>query len=159
MSIYDFKVKDIKGKEVELKKYKGKVLLVVNTATGCAFTPQYNGLQKLYEKYQEKGLVVLDFPCNQFANEAPGSNAEIADFCMVQYQITFPQFAKIEVNGKNEDPLYTWLKEQKSGVGGAKIKWNFTKFLIDRSGKVVARYAPTKKPESLSGEIEKLLSE
>lgn len=159
MSIYDFRVQNIEGKEVSLEKYKGKVILVVNTATGCAFTPQYNGLQKLYEKYQDKGFEVLDFPCNQFANEAPGTNQEIQNFCVRQYKITFPQFAKIEVNGDKAEPLYVWLKNQKKGMGGSGIKWNFTKFLVNGEGKVVARFAPTKKPEDIEKEIVKLLGE
>ncbi len=157
MSIYDFTVKDAKGQEVNLADYKGKVLLVVNTATGCGFTPQYEGLQDLYEKYNEQGLEILDFPCNQFANQAPGTEEEIVDFCQSRYGVTFRQFAKIEVNGKNEHPLYTYLKAQKKGVLGSNIKWNFTKFLIDREGNVVERFAPTTTPESLDEKIKELL--
>lgn len=157
MSIYDYSVKAKDGSEVSMKEYEGKVLLIVNTATGCGFTPQFDGLQDLYEKYQEQGFVVLDFPCNQFGNQAPGSDEEITSFCSTNYGITFPQFAKIDVNGENEDPLYTFLKSQQGGLMGSKVKWNFTKFLVDRQGKVVDRFAPTKTPESLEAAIEKLL--
>ena len=157
MSIYDFTVKDIQGNDISLSQYKGKVLLVVNTATGCGFTPQYDGLEDLYEKYHEKGFEILDFPCNQFANQAPGTEEEIASFCSVKFGVTFPQFAKIKVNGDGEEPLYTWLKSQKGGVLGSKIKWNFTKFLIDREGNVIERFAPTVTPEKIDGEVEKLL--
>ncbi len=157
MSIYDFTVKDMQGNDVSLSQYDGKVLLIVNTATGCGFTPQYDGLQDLYEKYQDKGFVILDFPCNQFANQAPGSNEEIASFCTGRFGITFPQFSKIDVNGENEAPLYTWLKAQKGGVLGSRIKWNFTKFLVDRNGNVIERFAPTVTPEKLDGEVTKLL--
>jgi glutathione peroxidase len=137
--------------------YMGKVLLIVNTATACGFTPQYKGLQKLYEKYRERGFEVLDFPCNQFARQAPGTDAEIGSFCALRFGTTFPRFQKIDVNGKNESPLYAWLKSQKSGNFNATIKWNFSKFLVDRDGVVVARYAPTKTPAALDGEIEQLL--
>lgn len=157
MNIYDHKVKDKEGKYVSLEVYKGKVLLIVNTATGCGFTPQFDGLQDLYEKYQERGFEILDFPCNQFGNQAPGSDEEITDFCNSRYGITFPQFAKIDVNGANEDPLFTFLKSQKGGLMGSKVKWNFTKFLVDRSGKVVGRFAPTTTPEALDAEVVKLL--
>ena len=157
MSIYDYVVKDKEGKEVSLSNYRGKVLLIVNTATGCGFTPQFDGLQDLYEKYQDKGFEILDFPCNQFGNQAPGSDEEITDFCNSRYGITFTQFAKIEVNGAGEDPLYTYLKSQKGGVMGSKIKWNFTKFLVDRDGNVVDRFAPVKTPADLDAEIVKLL--
>jgi len=157
MKIYDYAVKAKDGAEVSMKEYEGKVLLIVNTATGCGFTPQFDGLQDLYEKYQEKGFEILDFPCNQFGNQAPGSDEEITDFCSSRYGITFPQFAKIDVNGEKEASLYTYLKSQKSGIMGSKIKWNFTKFLVDRQGNVVERFAPTKTPEMLEAEIEKLL--
>jgi len=157
MSIYDYKVKDKTGKDVSLKEYEGKVLLIVNTATGCGFTPQFEGLQDLYEKYQEQGLEILDFPCNQFGNQAPGTDEEITDFCHSRYGITFTQFAKIDVNGAEESPLYTFLKSQKGGLMGSKIKWNFTKFLVDRNGNVVNRFAPTKEPAELEAEIVKLL--
>ena len=157
MNIYDYKVKGKDGEEVSLKEYEGKVLLIVNTATGCGFTPQFDGLQDLYEKYQAQGFEILDFPCNQFGNQAPGSDEEITDFCNSRYGITFKQFAKLEVNGANEEPLYTFLKSQKGGLMGSNIKWNFTKFLVDRQGKVVARFAPTKTPEAIDEEVAKLL--
>lgn len=157
MNIYDLKVKDAKGAEVSLSDYKGKVLLIVNTATGCGFTPQYEGLQDLYEKYQAQGLEILDFPCNQFANQAPGTEDEIVDFCQSRYGVTFKQFAKIEVNGKNESPVYTWLKKEKGGIMGSNIKWNFTKFLLNKDGKVVDRFAPTVTPEKIEEKIKGLL--
>ncbi len=159
MGIYDYVVKDKQGEDVSLSRYKGKVLLIVNTATGCGFTPQYNGLQTLYEKYKEQGLEVLDFPCNQFANQAPGSDAQISDFCSLRYHITFDQFSKICVNGEKEDPLYTYLKSQKGGVMGKNIKWNFTKFLVNKEGHIVARYGSAKAPEDMESEIVKLLEE
>lgn len=158
MSIYDYAVADMNGGKQSLAEYKGKVLLIVNTATGCGFTPQYDGLQDLYEKYQAQGFEILDFPCNQFGNQAPGSDEEIVDFCNSRYGITFPQFHKIDVNGENEDPLYTYLKSQKSGLMGSAIKWNFTKFLVDRQGNVVERFAPTKEPVALEKAIEKALN-
>lgn len=157
MGIYDFKVKDNKGEEVSLEVYKGKVLLIVNTATGCGFTPQYEGLQNLYKKYNEKGLEILDFPCNQFGGQAPGTAEEIADFCGSRYGVAFKQFAKIEVNGENEEPLYTYLKSQKNGLFNEKIKWNFTKFLVDREGNVVDRFPPIETPEKIDKKIEELL--
>ena len=157
MSIYDFKMKDAEGQEVSLSDYQGKVLLVVNTATGCGFTPQYEGLQDLYDKYQAKGLEILDFPCNQFGGQAPGTEEEIVDFCHSRYGVTFKQFAKIEVNGDKEAPLYTFLKSQKGGVMGNKIKWNFTKFLVDRQGNVVERFSPMDTPEKMEGSIVNLL--
>jgi glutathione peroxidase len=157
MCIYNFNVKDAKGKTVSMNQYKGKVLLIVNTATGCGFTPQYEGLQKLYDTYKQQEFEVLDFPCNQFGNQAPGSNDEIVSFCTLKYHTTFQTFAKIDVNGVKEDPLYTYLKESKKGILGSKIKWNFTKFLVDRNGIVVSRYAPTDKPERLEKDIIALL--
>ncbi|MBQ7385083.1 MAG: glutathione peroxidase [Ruminococcus sp.] len=157
MTIYDFTVKDAKGNDVNLSDYKGKVLLIVNTATGCGFTPQYEGLQKLYDKYKDKGFEILDFPCNQFGNQAPGSNEEIVSFCTLNYGTTFKQFAKINVNGDDEAPLYTYLKSQKGGLLGSKIKWNFTKFIIDRDGNVVERCASAVTPEKLEKSIEALL--
>lgn len=157
MGIYDYVVKDGKGNDVAMKDYEGKVLLIVNTATGCGFTPQYDGLQDLYEKYQEQGLEILDFPCNQFGNQAPGNAEEIASFCSGRYGITFPQFAKIDVNGEKEEPLFTYLKSKKSGVFGSKIKWNFTKFLVDQNGNVVERFAPTTKPEDIDKRVAMLL--
>ena len=157
MSIYDYSVKKRSGEEVSLSEYKGKVLLIVNTATGCGFTPQYEGLENLYKKYHEQGLEILDFPCNQFGNQAPGSDDEIHEFCTLQYKTTFDQFAKVEVNGENEIPLYTFLKKEKGGLKGGKIKWNFTKFVVDREGNVVKRYAPTDTPEKIEEFIKELL--
>ena len=157
MHLYDYEIADVKGNMRKLSEYEGKVLLIVNTATGCGFTPQYDGLQDLYEKYQDKGFEILDFPCNQFGNQAPGSDEEIGNFCSSRYGITFEQFHKIDVNGANEAPLYTFLKSQKTGVMGSKIKWNCTKFLVDKAGNIVGRFAPTKTPEAIEKEIEKLL--
>ncbi|MBR0235773.1 MAG: glutathione peroxidase [Clostridia bacterium] len=156
-SIYDFTMKDATGADVSFEQYRGKVLLIVNTATGCGFTPQYDGLQDLYEKYNAEGLEILDFPCNQFANQAPGSDDEIVSFCQSRYGVTFKQFSKIEVNGENEAPLYTYLKSQKGGVLGKNIKWNFTKFLVDKEGNVIERYAPTTTPDKIDKDIKELL--
>lgn len=149
MNLYGITVKDMHKNEVSLSDFRGKVMLIVNTATGCGFTPQYEGLEGLYKKYKARGLEILDFPCNQFANQAPGSEDEIHDFCQLKYNVTFPQFAKIDVNGKNEEPLYTYLKSQQKGMLNSNIKWNFTKFLVDRNGTVVKRYAPTDTPEKI----------
>ena len=157
MNIYDFTVLNTKKEPVSMAEYKGKVLLVVNTATGCGFTPQYDGLESLYKKYKDQGFVVLDFPCNQFANQAPGTEDEIVSFCQMKYNVSFPQFAKIKVNGDEANALYKWLKEQKGGFFSKAIKWNFTKFLVDREGNVVERYAPTTKPEKIEKDILKLL--
>lgn len=157
MNIYDFQVKDAKGNLVNLSEYKGKTLLIVNTATGCGFTPQYKGLQALYDKYQSKGFEILDFPCNQFGNQAPGTEDEIHQFCEINYKTTFRLFSKIDVNGKNESPLYTYLKGQKGGFLSKRIKWNFTKFLVDKTGKVVERFAPTATPESIENKIASIL--
>ncbi len=157
MSIYDFKVLDYKGNVVSLSDYKGKVLLIVNTATGCGFTPQYEGLESLYKELNEKGFEVLDFPCNQFAGQAPGTDEEIHEFCTFKYKTSFKQFKKIKVNGKEEDPLYTFLKDAQGGSMGKRIKWNFTKFLVSREGEVVARFAPTVKPAEIKEDILKLL--
>jgi len=157
MGFYDFVVKDGLGVDVPLSNYQGKVCLVVNTATGCGFTPQYEGLEALYEKYHDQGLEILDFPCNQFGHQAPGTDEEITSFCKMKYHTSFPQFKKIDVNGDNADPLYKFLKEQQGGKLGSKIKWNFTKFLVDRDGNVVARYAPTETPERLDAKIAALL--
>lgn len=159
MKISDFTVKDLQGTSINLSDYSGKVLLIVNTATGCGFTPQYSGLQMLYDKYRDKGLEILDFPCNQFGNQAPGTNEEIGSFCTGRFGITFRQFDKIEVNGENESPLFTWLKAKRGGVGGSNIKWNFTKFLVNKHGEVASRFAPTKTPESIEKDIVKLLGE
>ena len=157
MDIYGYSVKAQDGSEVSIADYQGKVLLIVNTATGCGFTPQYEGLQDLYEKYQSQGLEILDFPCNQFGNQAPGSDEEITDFCQSRYGVTFRQFKKIKVNGDGEEPLYSFLKAQKKGVMGNNIKWNFTKFLVDRKGNVVERFAPTVTPEKIEEQIKELL--
>jgi len=158
MKIYDFSVKNIDGKDIPLNSFKNKVLLIVNTATGCGFTPQYEGLQKLYEKYNEKGFEILDFPCNQFANQAPGTEKEINNFCQLKYNTTFLHFSKIDVNGKNEIPMYKYLKNEKRGfLGTRNIKWNFTKFLVDRNGNVIKRYGPEKKPKKIEIDIKKLL--
>ena len=146
MSIYDFSVKDRDGNLVSLEKYKGKVLLILNSATNCGFTIQYSGLQELYSKYKEEGFEILDFPCNQFGNEAPGSNQEIYEFCVKNYGITFEQFAKIEVNGPNTDPLFACLRHQTGTIPGDVIKWNFTKFLIDKNGNPVKQSAQACQP-------------
>ena len=179
MTIYDLKVKKRKTGELDLADLKGKVLLIVNTATGCGFTPQYEGLEKLYELYYDKGLEILDFPCNQFADQAPGSDDEIHEFCTLKYKTKFDQLAKIDVNGENESPLFTFLKEKQPAeeVTGIKnkaamaaiskiskttkkpgdIRWNFTKFLVDKEGNVVKRYAPTDKPAAISKDIVALI--
>ena len=177
--IYDYKVKNRDGKEISLSDYKGKVLLIVNTATGCGFTPQYEGLEKLYKEFHDKGLEILDFPCNQFGSQAPGTDDEIHEFCTFKYNTTFDQFAKMEVNGENESPLYTFLKNASGEdiINGMKnkmamkavekisktyknkndIKWNFTKFLVDKEGNVVGRYSPTYKPLDMEEKIKELL--
>ena len=156
-SIYDITVTAADGGRVSMSEYAGKVLLIVDTATGCGFTPQYAGLQSLYDKYSERGFVVLDFPCNQFAGQAPGTMDEINSFCTLNYGTTFPRFAKIKVNGEGEDPLFTFLKSRKKGVMGGRIKWNFTKFLVSRTGEVVKRYAPVTAPEKMEEDILRLL--
>ena len=150
MSVYDFTVKDNKGNDVSLLDYKGKVLLIVNTATKCGLTPQYEGLENLYEKYHDQGFEILDFPCNQFAFQAPGSAEKIDNFCTLRYNTKFPRFEKIKVNGRDTAPLYKYLKDQKPG----RIQWNFAKFLIDKDGNVVDRFAPSEKPETLVSSIE-----
>ena len=179
MSIYDYKVKKRNGEEVSIENYKGKVLLIVNTATGCGFTPQYEGLEKLYKEYHDKGLEILDFPCNQFGNQAPGSDDEIHEFCQFKYNTSFDQFTKIDVNGENEEALYTFIKNKAKEdiIEGMKnkiamkavekmsstckkdgdIKWNFTKFLVDKEGNVVERYYPTYKPEDMEAKIKELI--
>ena len=156
--VYDFSMTDIHGKPQSLGQYKNKVLLIVNTASQCGFTPQYKGLETLYKKMHARGLEVLGFPCNQFGAQEPGGEEEIESFCEVNYGVTFPLFAKIDVNGKNAAPLYEYLKTAKPGLLGSEaIKWNFTKFLVDRKGKVVERYAPKVEPEAIADDIEKLL--
>ncbi len=159
MKLYDYTVRDAAGAQVPISGYEGKVLLIVNTATGCGFTPQYEGLEKLYEKYRSQGFEILDFPCNQFANQAPGTEEEIVGFCQLKYDVQFKTFAKIDVNGKNEEPLYSYLKGKRGGFLGSAIKWNFTKFLVDRKGNVVKRYAPVTKPEEIEADIQRLLGE
>ena len=157
-TLYDFTVNDIEGRPVPLDRYKGKVLLVVNTASKCGFTPQYKGLETLYRKYRDRGLEVLGFPCNQFGGQEPGSEQDIATFCETNYDVTFPMFAKIDVNGDKAAPLYRYLKHEKPGLLGSEaIKWNFTKFLVDRAGSVIARFAPNDAPESLEPDVAKAL--
>jgi glutathione peroxidase len=157
-SIYDFTAAQINGKPVDLKKFKGKVMLIVNTASACGFTPQFAGLEQLHQAYGPRGLVVLGFPCNQFGAQDPGNDGEIASFCQVNYGVTFPMMSKIDVNGPNADPLYQWLATEAPGLLGTKaIKWNFTKFLVGRDGSVRKRYAPTDTPESLASDIEAAL--
>jgi glutathione peroxidase len=160
-TVYEFSAETLDGRGASLADFKGKVLLIVNTASQCGFTPQYAGLETLYRTYKERGLEVLGFPCNQFGAQEPGSAADIGAFCERNYGVSFPMFAKIDVNGEMAHPLYRFLRKEKPGLlgplGGSAIRWNFTKFLVDRSGKVVARYASTTKPESLAKEIEKLL--
>jgi len=158
MSLYDISARDITGKDRSLADYRGKVLLVVNVASRCGFTPQYTGLEALYRKYHDRGFEVLGFPCNQFGSQEPGSEAEISTFCSTTYDVSFPLFAKVDVNGADAHPLYRLLKGEKPGILGTEaIKWNFTKFLVDRQGEVVKRYAPTDKPEDLDGAVAALL--
>jgi glutathione peroxidase len=156
-SIYDFSCTTRAGDAHALEAHRGRVVLIVNTASRCGFTPQFAGLQELHERYHEQGLDVLGFPCNQFGNQDPGSNEEIAEFCQLNYGVSFPVFARIEVNGSGEDPLFTHLKSAAPGTLGKRIKWNFTKFLVSREGEVVKRYAPTTKPEAIAADIEALL--
>ena len=156
-SIYDFRATSLAGEDVPLKRFEGQVLLIVNTASGCGFTPQYKGLEALQRQFAPRGFSVLGFPCNQFGGQEPGDARQIEQFCSTNYAVSFPMFAKIDVNGSNAHPLYQYLKNAKAGLLGSSIKWNFTKFLLDRSGKVVARHAPTTKPEGLTKEIEALL--
>ena len=156
-SLYDFSVLDQDNQMISLDTYRGKVLLIVNTATGCGLTPQYQGLQELYDRYHDQGFEILDFPCNQFMGQAPGSAEEINAFCSLHYQTTFPRFAKVKVNGKEADPLYIWLKDQKSGPLGKRIEWNFAKFLIGRDGQVLDRFSSKTTPQTLQESIENLL--
>jgi glutathione peroxidase len=157
-SVYEYEAITLDGKPARLSDYKGKVLLVVNTASKCGFTPQFEGLEELYKRFKDRGLAVLGFPCNQFGEQEPGNAAEIGAFCQKNYGVTFPMFEKIEVNGDAAHPLYRWLKHSAPGVlGSERIKWNFTKFLLDRNGQVKARYAPLTKPEQLAQDIEALL--
>jgi glutathione peroxidase len=158
-SVYDFHATSLEGRDVSLSDYRGKVLLIVNTASKCGFTPQYGGLEELYKRYADKGLEILGFPSNQFGAQEPGDEAEIATFCSLTYDVTFPMFAKIDVNGPKAHPLYQHLKKAKKGLLGSEgIKWNFTKFLVDRNGEVVARYAPTETPEAMESAIQKVLA-
>lgn len=158
MSVYEFSAQTLSGQNVSLSEYRGKLLLIVNVASQCGFTPQYKGLQELYEKYKEQGLVILGFPCNQFGGQEPGTEADIASFCELNYGVTFPMFAKVDVNGDDAHPLFKYVTEKATGILGTKsIKWNFTKFLVDRQGNVVDRYASTDTPEDLEKEIKKYL--
>ena len=157
-TVHDFDATSLDGRQVHLRDYAGKTLLIVNTASKCGFTPQYSGLEDLYQRYRDRGLVVLGFPCNQFGEQEPGSAEEIGAFCQKNYGVSFPMFEKIEVNGEGAHPLYRWLKDAAPGLLGSKrVKWNFTKFLLDRNGAVKARYAPATKPEKLVSDIEALL--
>ena len=156
-TIYDFKALNNKGAEVDFADYKGKVLLIVNTASKCGFTPQYDGLEELWKKYKDQGLVVIGFPCDQFAHQEPGSDAEIAEFCRLNHGVTFPLMSKIEVNGDNAHPIYKYLKAETKGLFGSAIKWNFTKFLISRDGTKIERFAPMATPASLEDKIKALL--
>lgn len=157
-TISDFSARAINGDDLDLSQYAGKVVLIVNTASKCGFTPQYDGLEALYAKYSDRGLTVLGFPCDQFGHQEPGSEADIDDFCRMNFGVTFPLFSKIDVNGNTAHPLYTWLRKERSGVLGDAIKWNFTKFLVGRDGLVRQRYAPQTTPEAIEGEIEAALA-
>ena len=158
-TVYDFEAQSINGKPVALKQFEGKVLLIVNTASACGFTPQFGGLEKLHESYADQGLVVLGFPSNQFGAQDPGSNDEIASFCQLNYGVSFPMMAKIDVNGAQAAPLYQWLSQEAPGLLGSKaIKWNFTKFLVGRDGRVIRRYAPQTAPHELAADIEAALA-
>ena len=156
-SIYDFSVLNQSNQATSLESYRGNVLLIVNTATGCGLTPQYQGPQELYERYQDQGFEILDFPCNQFMGQAPGSAGEINSFCSLHYQTTFPRFAKVKVNGKEADPLYVWLKDQKAGPLGKRIEWNFAKFLIGRDGQVLERFSSKTDPKTIQEFLQKIL--
>jgi len=159
-NVFSFSVKDISGNATSLSRFEGKVLLIVNVASKCGFTPQYKGLQFIYDKFKEKGLEILAFPCNQFGAQEPGNEAEIKNFCSLNYNVTFPLFGKIDVNGKNAEPLYEFLKKEEPGILGTElIKWNFTKFLVNKKGEVLKRYAPNVTPESLEQDILKALNE
>lgn len=157
MGFYDFKANDINGKEVNMNEYKGKVILIVNTASKCGFTPQLKDLEDLYKEYKDSGLEILGFPCNQFLNQEPGDNNDVKNFCQINYGVTFNMFEKIDVNGSNTHPIYKYLKDQEKGIITKDIKWNFTKFLIDRDGNVIKRYSPTKSPLKIKEDIEKIL--
>lgn len=157
MKFYDFTAKKMNGKEVKMKEYKGKVLLIVNTASKCGLTPQLTELEQMYKDYKDKGFEILGFPCNQFAHQDPGTNKEISEFCLLNYGVSFTMFEKIDVNGENAHPLYKYLKENAKGLFGNEIKWNFTKFLIDGEGNIVDRFAPTTNPKKIRKDVEKLL--
>jgi glutathione peroxidase len=157
-TLADFSATTLDGREQDLADYQGKVVLVVNTASQCGLTPQFEGLESLYEKYVDEGLVILGFPCNQFAGQEPGTADEIGEFCQRNYGVSFPMFDKIDVNGEGTHPLYRWLRTEKGGLLGDAIKWNFTKFLLGRDGQVIKRYAPTTEPEKIAGDIEDALS-
>ena len=157
-TLSDFSAMTLEGQAQDLSDYAGKVVLVVNTASECGFTPQFEGLEKLWQEHRDQGLVVLGFPCNQFGGQEPGEAAEIGEFCQRNYGVSFPMFDKVEVNGDDAHPLFQWLRQEKGGMLGSKIKWNFTKFLVGRDGKVVDRYAPTTAPDSITGDIEKALA-
>jgi glutathione peroxidase len=157
-TLSDFKATTLDGREQDLADYLGKVVLVVNTASQCGLTPQFAGLESLYEKYVDQGLVILGFPCNQFAGQEPGNAEEIGEFCQRNYGVSFPMFDKIDVNGENTHPLYRWLRTEKGGLLGDAIKWNFTKFLLGRDGQVIRRYSPTTEPEKIAGDIEDALA-
>ncbi len=154
---YELNANSLQGKEVSMEEYKGKVVVVVNTASKCGFTPQYEGLEKLYKDYKDKGFVILGFPCNQFGNQEPGSEKDIAEGCLLNYGVSFPMFSKVFVNGENTHPVFNYLKNELKGTLGNNVKWNFTKFVIDRNGKPVKRFAPITKPESMKDTIEQLL--
>jgi len=156
---YKFKAKSLQGKEISMEEYKGKTVLVVNTASKCGLTPQYEGLEALYRKYKDEGLVILGFPSNQFANQEPGDEKSIAEGCVVNYGVTFPMFSKIDVNGRSAHPIFKYLKRELGSIFGGKIKWNFTKFLIDSNGKPVKRFAPVTKPESMEDIIRKVIED
>jgi glutathione peroxidase len=157
-TVHEFEARSLAGRPVSLREYEGKVMLIVNTASKCGFTPQYEGLEAIYQKYRDRGLVVLGFPCNQFGEQEPGAADEIGAFCQKNYGVSFPMFDKIDVNGDHAHPLYQWLKKSAPGLlGSERIKWNFTKFLLDRHGNVVERYAPVTKPQDVAQDIEKLL--
>ena len=158
MEFYQFTAKSLQGKELKMDTYKGKTILVVNTASKCVFTPQFDGLENLYKKYNDKGLVILGFPCNQFGNQEPGDEKSISEGCLVNYGVSFPVFSKVEVNGKNAHPIYKYLKKELHGIFGNNIKWNFTKFLINSDGKPVKRFAPVTKPEKIDKYISKILN-
>ena len=157
-NFYQFSAKSLQGKEVNMEEYHGKTVLVVNTASKCGLTPQYEGLEKLYDKYKDKGLVVLGFPCNQFANQEPGDEKSISEGCLINYGVTFPMFSKVDVNGENAHPIFKYLKSELNGTLGNNIKWNFTKFLIDKDGKPLKRFAPTTKPEKIDKYLESRLN-